>query len=306
MKLTVIVLAYNVEKYVREALDSIVMQKVNFPYEIIIGNDGSTDGTVAILEEYKKKYDSLIKLNIIPRTPRKGSGDYINFASIFQNVKSEYFCVLDGDDFWTDEYKLQKQIDFLDQNKDFTVCGHNYWLLYEDGKKQKAYDSAVDKTNYKFASDNFVDLLINGALPYMQTSSLMYRNIFAEDAAMKSKFFTPRYAADLIRTLVHAEKGRAKYLNEIMSTYRICSGGEWNRYDEIKKAKQHVDFFIYHKKHTFLKSQSRFLNIAILQSCDQLLRALKPVGIKKLPIFLYTKFTVHKTKIEQIILKKNS
>ena len=248
MKLSILVMAYNVEKYIAEALDSIVMQKVNFSYEILIGNDGSSDGTVEILKEYEKKYPEIIKLFLTKRITRSGSGDYLNFANLFANAKGEYFCVLDGDDFWSDENKLQKQINFLDQNHDYTVCGHNYWLLYEDGKMVKSYDEEKDKTNYTFVAETLEDLLLRNKCPYMQTSSLIYRNVFANDLEMKNKFLLPMYSADLVRTLLHAKEGKVKYLKDFISCYRISASGIWSYRSEIEQINQHINFFTYHKK----------------------------------------------------------
>ena len=85
-KLSVLVMAYNVEKYVAEALDSILMQEVDFSYDIHIGNDGSTDGTVNILQVYANKYPDIVKLHITGRTPRDGSGDYVNFHNMFSTA----------------------------------------------------------------------------------------------------------------------------------------------------------------------------------------------------------------------------
>lgn len=270
-KLTIIVLAYNVEKYIEQTLDSILAQKVNFPYQILIGNDGSNDGTVAILERYKAQHPDLITLHLTPREVRKHGGDYINFSNLFFKTTSKYFTVLDGDDYWIDEYKLQKQIDFLDQNPDFTVCGHNYFYLYEDGKMEKSYDEERDGNRYDFIANNFEELLLGGHCPYMQTSSLIYRNIFANDLSVKKMFTHHMYKGDFIRTLFHAQKGKSKYINEVMSVYRIINGGDWSRLSEIERAQSHINFFEFHRDHTFDKKYKIALDTAISRYYDLLI-----------------------------------
>ena len=204
---------------------------------------------------------------------------------------------MDGDDFWVDENKLQKQIDFLDQNPDFTVCGHNYWLLYEDGNKVKSYDEKSDNTKYSFVAEDLETLLLKHQCPYMQTSSLVYRNVFAEDLAMKNKFFLPMYAADLIRTLLHAEKGKSKYLNEVMSTYRIATTGVWSHCNEIEQIRQHINFYLYHKKHSFDKKYGKIFNIMIVNYCNEMLIKIKPLKIENLPIWLRVNAIMFTTKL---------
>ena len=154
-KLSVILLAHNVYEYVAQALDSILMQKVNFDFEIIVGDDGSQDGTADILMEYKKRYPDIIKLYLTPRVKRSHGGDYINFSNLYRKVQSEYITVLDGDDYWTNENKLQIQIDFLDQNKDFTVCGHNYFLEYSDGERTPYFSELGGQSSYSFICKDF-------------------------------------------------------------------------------------------------------------------------------------------------------
>lgn len=263
-------MAYNVEKYIDECLTSVLSQKVNFEYLIYIGNDGSNDNTLPIIQSYKKKYPQTIELFITDRLPRKYPGDYINFRNLFLKTKTEYFCVLDGDDFWLDEYKLQKQIDFLDNNKDFTVCGHNYYLM-TNGKMIPAHNIKEDH-KYKFTCDTFDEVLLGGHCPYMQTSSLVYRNIFKDNKIVQDYFKSHMYKGDFIRTLLHASMGRVKFINELMSVYRITSQGDWTRMNECEQIKLHINFFIFHKQNTFSSKYSRFFEEAIIKETEKLFK----------------------------------
>ena len=131
VKLSVIMPVFNVEKTIKEALDSVLMQEVNFPYEIIICNDCSTDNTLNIINEYKDKFNNIIFLN-----NATNSGNAISFYNALCIAKGDYFCVLDGDDFYTVRNKLQKQVDFLDSDEKENYAGvcHNYLTLFDDGK----------------------------------------------------------------------------------------------------------------------------------------------------------------------------
>jgi glycosyltransferase involved in cell wall biosynthesis len=249
-KLSILVLAYNVERYIAQALDSIFMQDVDFSYDVHIGNDGSMDGTVAILKKYKEKYPNIIHLHIAERVERRGTGDYVNFTALFSSINSDYFCVLDGDDYWTDPHKLQKQIDFLDRHPDFTVCGHNYLLLRPDGVSNPA-NAPVSGDRGCGVANSLAGILLEKKIPYMHTATIVYRNVFADDCAMKEKFYNPFYSGDTIRTLIHAERGRTKYIDEVMSVYRILNFGDWNASSELEKDARHIKFFEYHKHYTF-------------------------------------------------------
>lgn len=108
-------MSYNLEKYIAEALDSILMQKVNFKYNIVVGEDCSTDNTRQILQEYASKYPDKFTLLL----HKKNLGVVANFATTLKSCQGKYIALLDGDDYWTDPFKLQKQVDFLESNKDY-------------------------------------------------------------------------------------------------------------------------------------------------------------------------------------------
>lgn len=274
-KVSILILAYNVEKYIAQAIDSVLGQQLDFQDEIYIGNDGSTDGTVEILLDYQKKYPGRIHLHLTERQPRAGSGDYINFSQLWSLSRGEYFTVLDGDDFWIDPLKLKKQIDFLDKNPGFTVCGHNYLLLYPDGTMKKAFESQK-YPSFSLVCENFRDLLLGGCCPYMHTSSLVYRNLFRGNEVVQKKMGQSTwYSGDLIRTLMHGEKGKTKYLDEVMSTYRLLneqlSNSDWNSRKKIDQHKRTVDFFLFHRKYTFPEYVEE-INFLIESYCKEVLR----------------------------------
>jgi len=127
--LSVCIFAYNHGQFIREAIESVLCQITNFDFEILIGEDGSTDGTQEIVAEYFKKYPEKINVFFQDQTKKiyingNPTGRY-NFISTLTACKGKYIALLDGDDYWTDPYKLQKQVDFLEANDDFAICFHN-------------------------------------------------------------------------------------------------------------------------------------------------------------------------------------
>lgn len=139
VKVQVVCVTYNQKDYIEEALKSFVMQKTNFGFEVLVGDDCSTDGTSEIVAAYAQKYPDIIKH--IRRTPNMGPLE--NFMDLCDRVTSKYAAFCDGDDFWTDENKLQKQYDFMESNENVNICAHKTkiqadetWALYNYYAKQ--------------------------------------------------------------------------------------------------------------------------------------------------------------------------
>lgn len=128
-------ITYNHEHFIREALDGFLMQKTNFRFEVIVHDDASTDNTAAIIMEYAEKYPNIIKPilekeNIYP----KDHGATI-VKTVIKALRGKYVAICEGDDYWIDPNKLQKQIDFMERHPDFTFCFHNAKVHYEDNSK---------------------------------------------------------------------------------------------------------------------------------------------------------------------------
>ena len=137
MKLSVGILTYNQEKYIRQCLDSVLMQKVDFDYEIVVGDDASTDGTQDILRDYAKHYPGKFVLLL----GEKNEGISMNYKKVLTACKGEYVALCEGDDYWTDMTKLQKQVDFLENHPDYGFVGSYSTLLFPDGTmKEEPYN----------------------------------------------------------------------------------------------------------------------------------------------------------------------
>ncbi len=171
-KVSVLVITYNHGKYIREALDGILMQKVNFHYEVVIHDDASPDNTQNIIREYEKKYPDIIK--VIYQAENKYSKGESAFQYYVDYLIGEYIAICEGDDYWTNPNKLQKQVDFLDKNPEYIAAAHNvrvinenYEVINEDLHPYKIFHEYIFKREDAFKLK----------LP-SQLASIVYRNIW--------------------------------------------------------------------------------------------------------------------------------
>ena len=150
---SVFMMAYNHEKYISEAIDGVLMQKTNFDFDIVIGEDCSTDNTRQIVLDYQQQYPGKVKLLL----HEKNIGAMANQMAVFNACKGKYIAMCEGDDYWTDPYKLQKQVDFLEANEDYSICSHRYSFYSERTKKfaNDTYDNIVFDVNGNYYFDQY-------------------------------------------------------------------------------------------------------------------------------------------------------
>lgn len=148
LMVSVDMITYNHEPYIKQAIEGVLMQKTNFPFELVIGEDCSTDKTREICLKYKEKYPEKIKLLL----PESNLGMTKNFISTLTAATGKYIALCEGDDYWTDPYKLQKQVDFLEANSNYSCCFHRYDILDEE-------TNLTRKDNIEFL---FIDNNLNG------------------------------------------------------------------------------------------------------------------------------------------------
>jgi len=220
IKVSVCIITYNHEKFIAQAIDSVLMQEVDFDYEIIIGEDDSTDNTRNIVKEYKERYPEKIRLflndrkNVIYINGRP-TGRW-NFTNNLKHAKGEYIAILEGDDYWTSPHKLQKQVDFLDSHPDFTICSHNVHIKYEDQKKPMVQWLGSDH-------QEVMDLeYLLGEGPGGATCSLVFR----KDALgeLPDWYYKIR-SGDTALQILCASNGKMKYFRNVMGIYRKHSAG---------------------------------------------------------------------------------
>lgn len=219
IKVSVCTIAYNHEHYLPQAIEGVLAQKRNFAIEMIIGEDCSTDNTREILRDYERRYPDIIK----PIYHEKNVGSANNSYACLAACTGEYIAALEGDDFWTDDHKLQKQVDFLDSHPDYAICAHN--LLIVDGNGV----STNELVNSEPPFDTFTaeELALANVLP---TASCLYRNNFTAGPHPTGfpAWFVKSPIGDYCLHMLAARFGKIKYLPEVMGAYRVHGGGAWS------------------------------------------------------------------------------
>jgi glycosyltransferase involved in cell wall biosynthesis len=239
--LSVCIITYNHARYIEEAIDSILAQKVDFPWQLIIADDCSTDSTREILQAYKKKYPDLIHLIL----QKQNVGPERNWLDLIAYPKTKYLLYAEGDDYLIDPTKLQRQVDFLETHKDFSMCFHPVQVLYED--KPKIHELFPDPKQFANKRTFGVDDLL--AHNFIQTNSVMYRWQFSRKN-VKDVFPKNIIPGDWFLHLLHAEAGKIGFMNRVMAVYRRHPGGIWwessHNVDVIwkKYGLPHLRFFV--------------------------------------------------------------
>lgn len=208
-------LVYNHEKYIRQCLDGFVMQQTNFAFEAIVHDDVSTDGSVAIIKEYAERYPEIIK-PIIETENQYSKGGFAHVNNILRkNSQGRYIAWCEGDDYWIDPHKLQKQVDYLEAHPEICMCTHAWNVVTCDGKSL----GSVCVLNH----DGMLDagkVIQNVYAP--QTATFLYRN----EGCIPS-FFTELSVGDYPIRVFNAISGGIYYMNTVMSCYRRYSNGSW-------------------------------------------------------------------------------
>lgn len=215
-KVSVCFITYNHAPYIRMALDSIVSQKTTFDFELVIGDDCSTDGTTEIVKEYADNYPHLIRAYIHPvNLTNFGLPGKLNFVHGFSVCKGDYIVHIEGDDYFVDDLKLQKQADFLDKNQHYSACFHNAWMKFEDNSGREDY-----LINPKDQKKEIVpaDLLFEKEIWFMATASVMFRKKIIGDAF--PEWFLKTKSGDIPLYVMLSDVAPIAYLEDVMCAYR--------------------------------------------------------------------------------------
>lgn len=239
--------AYNLEKYIGQAIESFLMQKTNFRYEIIIGEDYSSDSTRNIISEYSRKYPDLIEMVISD----SNVGIIRNYNRILDKAKGKYIAICDGDDYWVDPLKLQKQVDFLESHDDFVICCHYSYLVNETGTVTYQDPSVVPLTY------SYHDILL-GKKKETRNSTLMIRNSPEFKKLTTEQWFLKSYAQDrFLKLYATAATGKKIYvIPEILGCYRVHKAGIWSMAgSKVVGPKTRSDFQLTIKNFKYPKQQ---------------------------------------------------
>jgi glycosyltransferase involved in cell wall biosynthesis len=213
MKLSVAMITYNQERFVGQAIESVLAQKVNFDFEIVIGEDCSTDRTPSIIMDLQRRYPD----RIVPILRRRNLGPMLNMESTLTACRGQYLSILEGDDYWTSVDKIQKQVDFLDSHPECAICCHRVKFLNETGSAE------FDVFPPRAAGPYAIDDLLRGNF-VMTCSAVMRRDLMdgfpSELSEMK--------VGDWARYAWVARHGTIELMDEIMAAYRVHAGSMWS------------------------------------------------------------------------------
>ena len=217
---SVCIQAYNHEKTIKRCLDSILLQKTDFDYEILIGEDCSNDQTRSICAEYAQRYPSKIRLFLHDRSNNikidgRPTGRY-NFIYNLNSCRGKYIALCDGDDFWINDQKLQLQVDFLRKNNEYSLTHHAVREIYEIDKSHKD----VFKKQYEVGEQTKELVKFN----YIHTVSV----VFTKEHLKIPEWYLEIRQGDWPLWILLSREGKIKYFKELMACYRIHSGGIWS------------------------------------------------------------------------------
>jgi glycosyltransferase involved in cell wall biosynthesis len=261
---SIMLITYNHEKYIAQALDSVLMQETQYDYEINVIEDCSTDRTRDIVMKYAERYPDKVK----PYFNKKNIGFEVTQKNFFQGFKTltgDYIAILEGDDYWTSPNKLEKQISFLEEHREYVACAHNVIKLYEDGSKEphrflywpgKPADHTIEDIIYMRS--------------YFHCTTLMFRNVFRGNPPPQ---FENRWSCEIFVAIAHAQFGKIRYFDEDMSIYRAHPGGRFSNmtildgwFFNIGGLRRYNQWLAYRHLKAFSGSIIQYCNVVLRQA----------------------------------------
>ncbi len=219
-KVSVCMITYNHELFIEQAIKSVLMQKTNFKVELIIANDCSTDDTNNIIKSVINENSFSVEVNYINRDVNFGMMP--NFIDALKRCKGKYIALLDGDDYWTDPLKLQKQVDFMEANQEYSMCFHEAEVIDENNNFLHYFNKIKLEKTYSLS-----DLTQRN---FVSTASCLFKN-----EIVLHNSFAKLSVGDWALHILNAEKGKIFYMPISMSVYRVHDGGIWSKlnYNEM-------------------------------------------------------------------------
>jgi glycosyltransferase involved in cell wall biosynthesis len=244
---SVIMLAWNHEATIAQAIESIISQKCDFPFELLIGEDSSSDSTLNICHLFLKKYPKIIRL----LTSDANVGMHRNFARLWRRARGKYIAFCEGDDFWVDENKLAKQVAWFQAHPEFTLCGAYTKKIIKDSNGNWIQNGIIGPAKLKEKYE-IQDLIPSYSFHF---SSVMMRNKIIDFP----RWLWDVYCVDRPLYLFCAEKGPVGFIPECLSVYRLHEGGVWSPRGELDKTEKGIalfkqlDKYFYYQHHRLIK-----------------------------------------------------
>ncbi|QSS96389.1 glycosyltransferase family 2 protein [Psychroflexus sp. ALD_RP9] len=279
---SICMLTYNHENFIRESIDSILMQQVDFPIEVLIHDDASTDNTQSILKSYHNKYPGLFKLKLQVKNQRSKFGGGMNPRFNYPRAKGKYIALLEGDDYWTDSLKLQKQVDFLEANEAYSMCFTRFQTKNE-------VSGLIEKDNnghYFVGHEQYIDFNFEKFYKgwHIGTQSV----VFKKNPDVLKSFHDYKMPRDVHLYTELLKHGKGACLKDFCAMYRITGKGVYtsiSKRNQIKKgAEVYEDIYLLNKDNPYLKLKYRKFLRPYLR---QLLASKKPLSFIKEALHCY-------------------
>ncbi len=230
MDVSVLITAYNIKEYIAQTMESVLRQRTEFSYEILVGDDGSDDGTGELLLEYEKKYPDRVRVFSMEREAgrkyNRVERSAANRLNLLEKAEGKYCTFLDGDDYYTADDRLQRMVEVLErpENRDCIMCAHNLMMVYPDGRQAPLVRA---KRERKISLKQYWKLM------FVQSNAILFRNRYREVPPTEH---CARYFDDNNITYWLFQMGRMYYLPECMGAYRQVAGSSWNAIDRLKRS----------------------------------------------------------------------
>lgn len=207
--LSVCMVSYNQEAYIREALDSVLGQKTTFAFEVIVSDDCSKDNTLTLLRDYEAQYPNIVKVI----TGEQNLGYPNNQRRSLENARGKYIALCDSDDYWTDMYKLQKQVDYLESHPECAICFHNVMHIYDGTTMGRSLVNPLDFPTELTAEDVIMRRW------FLPTNS----EVFRREYLTFPDWYDSVLHIDYVLNLLISFRGSLHYMPDVMSVYRHTS-----------------------------------------------------------------------------------
>ena len=250
MTVSVCIIAYNHGAFIAQAIESVLMQETSFNVEIIIGEDCSKDNTRQICKAYQEKYPDKIHLQL----PEQNVGMMRNVINVIQAAKGEYIALLEGDDYWTDKTKLEKQVNVLNKHPEVTLVFHKGDTLVTQT------NTLIPAPDYSKQFYSFEVFASQGCI--MKTMSVMFRNLPKVHEYLGQPWVLKLDGADHLLYLLLTMNGEYAYcINECMGVYRKHPGGVWTSASLVQKYQNGLNNLELYRRHLPLSFRQRaYLN----------------------------------------------
>jgi glycosyltransferase involved in cell wall biosynthesis len=216
--ITIFIVTYNQEDTIERTIKSVVEQKISYPYIIHILDDCSTDNTSNICKQYERLYPDIVKVTIEPSNTKCD-----NSRRELSIITTKYWAIVEGDDYWCDENRIQRALDFLEKNEKYVGYATDYLVQ----TKEKSF-SGAESTGVDLDSLNN-EIHMNSGL-YIHTAARVLRNIVDFKPLIHHKCF-----GDALQWAVYLDKGPIYFDKRITSVYNLCGSGMWTNYSEQEK-----------------------------------------------------------------------